>query len=217
MPSPPASAPPSTDAFYYPNKMGRIILQALEEVIGQSGVRAVLKLAGLPDLIDAYPPNTLERGFRFEAVSGILRALEEMYGPRGGRGLALRAGRACFKYGIKEFGPVVGISDLAFRMLPMGTKLKVGAEIFARVFNEYTDQRVRLEEEDQRILWIIERCPVCWERTSADAPVCHLAVGILQESLYWVSSGKIFAVEETTCIALGDPTCTIAIPKQPIS
>jgi predicted hydrocarbon binding protein len=50
-----------------------------------------------------------------------------------------------------------------------------------------------------------------------DDPACHLAVGLLQESLYWVSGGKIFNVQETHCIARGDPACTIAIGMTPIS
>ena len=46
-------------------------------------------------------------------------------------------------------------------------------------------------------------------------PVCHLAVGLLQEALYWVSGGKVFNVEEKTCIAAGDATCTIEIDANP--
>jgi predicted hydrocarbon binding protein len=201
--------------YYYPNKMGRIILLAMEEVMGRNGVNAVLNLAKLKHLVNNYPPNNFDRQFTFEEVGGIQLALDEMYGPRGGRGLALRAGRMCFKFGIKEFGPVLGIADLAFRLLPLGMKLKVGFEVFAETFNKFTDQMVRLGEDETRFLWIIERCPVCWERRSSQ-PCCHLAVGILQEALYWVSGGKNFEVEEITCIAQGDPTCTIAIDKQPL-
>lgn len=201
--------------YYYPNKMGRIILLAMEEVMGRNGVNAVLNLAKLKHLVNNYPPNNFDRQFTFEEVGGIQLALDEMYGPRGGRGLALRAGRMCFKFGIKEFGPVLGIADLAFRLLPLGMKLKVGFEVFAETFNKFTDQMVRLGEDETRFLWIIERCPVCWERRS-NQPCCHLAVGILQEALYWVSGGKNFEVEEITCIAQGDPTCTIAIDKQPL-
>jgi predicted hydrocarbon binding protein len=138
-----------------------------------------------------------------------------MYGPRGARGLALRAGRACFKYGIKEFGPVLGIADLAFRLLPLGMKLKVGFEVFAETFNKFSDQIVRLSEDEEYYIWIIDRCPVCWKRRT-DEPCCHLAVGILQEGLYWVSSGKSFQVEEVECIAKGDATCTIIINKRPL-
>ena len=201
--------------YYYPNKMGRIILLAMEDVMGRNGVSAVLHLARLRHLVNNYPPNNLDLRFSFDEVGAIQQALDDMYGPRGGKGLALRAGRACFKYGIKEFGAVLGMADLAFRLLPLGMKLKVGFNAFAETFNKFTDQIVRLEEESDRFLWIIERCPVCWGRRS-NVPCCHLAVGILQEGLYWVSGGKNFHVEEIECIACGDPSCHIIIMKKPL-
>ncbi len=204
-----------SSGYHYPNKMGRIILLAMEEVMGRNGVNAVLNLARLQHRVNNYPPNNFDLQFSFEEIGAIQRALDEMYGPRGGRGLALRAGRACFKYGIKEFGPVLGIADLAFRLLPLGMKLKVGFEVFAETFNKFTDQVVRLDEDEEHFFWIIERCPVCWGRHTS-YPACFLAVGILQESLYWVSGGKNFYVEEVSCIAQGDETCTILIDKQPL-
>ena len=42
---------PITTQFYYPNRMGRIILLSMEEVMGRNGVNAVLNLASLPALI----------------------------------------------------------------------------------------------------------------------------------------------------------------------
>jgi predicted hydrocarbon binding protein len=201
--------------YYYPNKMGRIVLLAMEEVMGRNGVNAILNLARLKTLVNSYPPNNFDRQFSFDEVGAIQQALEDMYGPRGARGLALRAGRAGFKYGIKEFGPVLGIADLAFRLLPLGMKLKVGFEVFAETFNKFSDQIVRLSEDEEHYIWIIDRCPVCWKRRTEE-PCCHLAVGILQEGLYWVSSGKSFHVEEVDCIAKGDATCTILINKRPL-
>jgi predicted hydrocarbon binding protein len=206
---------PETTQFYYPNKMGRIILLAMEEVMGRNGVSAVLNLARLRHLVDNYPPNDFDRQFPFEEVAAIQQALDEMYGPRGGRGLGLRAGRMCFKFGLKEFGPVLGIADLAFRLLPLGMKLKVGFEVFAETFNKFTDQIVRLDEDETRFIWIIERCPVCWGRRTSQ-PCCHMAVGILQEALYWVSSGRNFVVEEVACVAQGDATCTITINREAV-
>jgi predicted hydrocarbon binding protein len=201
--------------YYYPNKMGRIILLALEEVMGRNGVNAVLNLAKLRHRVNNYPPNNLENGFSFEEFGAINQALDDMYGPRGGRGLALRGGRACFKYALKEFGAVLGIADLAFRLLPLGMKLKVGLNTFADSFNKFSDQVVRLEEDESRFIWVIERCPVCWGR-HVDVPCCHTAIGILQEGLHWVSGGKNFRVEETECIAAGGETCTIVIDKRPL-
>lgn len=205
----------NSPTYYYPNKIGRIILLAMEEIMGRNGVNAVLNLSKMRHLIGNYPPNNLDRQFSFNDVSAIQKALDEMYGPRGGRGLALRAGRACFKYGLKEFGPVLGIADLTFRLLPLTMKLKVGSEVFANTFNKYSDQVVRLSEDDDKILWHIDRCPICWGRTS-EAPCCHLAVGIIQEALYWVSGGKTFSVQEIECVATGGEACTILIDKKPL-
>jgi predicted hydrocarbon binding protein len=199
--------------FYYPNKMVRIILLAMEEVMGRNGVSAALNLARLRHLVNNYPANNFDREVTFDEIGGLMKALDDMYGPRGGRGIALRAGRAAFKYGIKEFGPVLGIADLAFRLLPLNMKLKVGADIFAEAFNRFSDQIVKVADEDERIVWQNTRCPMCWGRKS-DAPCCNLAVGILQESLYWVSGGKHFDVIETTCTAMGHENCTFIIDKK---
>jgi predicted hydrocarbon binding protein len=112
--------------------------------------------------------------------------------------------------------PVLGIADLAFRPFPLGMKIKIGLEVFAETFNKFTDQIVRLEQDTNKHLWIIDRCPVCWQRESTQ-PCCHLAVGLLQESLLWVSNGKKYQVSETKCVATGDEACVITIEKKPIS
>jgi predicted hydrocarbon binding protein len=206
----------SDGSFYYPQKMGRVILQGMEEVISANGLAGVLRLNSLEALAQNYPPASNERTFSFETVSAIQTAFELAYGPRGGRGVALRVGRASFKYGLKEYGSMIGLTEMAFRLLSLSTKLRVGTKTFADLFNKHTDQKVSIEEQDGKILWKIERCPLCWER-KADEPVCHLAVGLIQEALYWVSGGKVFNVEETACVAVGSAACTIVIDQTPIS
>ena len=202
-------------AYFYPNRMGRIIFLAMEEILGRNGVNVILNLAGLSEFIDHYPPNNQDQDFPFQYVSRMLSAIEDYYGPHGGRGVALRIGRACFQYGLREYGPLAGLTDLAFRLLPLQTKIRVGANAFADIFNEYSHQQVSLEDKDQTLLWHIEHCPVCWDRHT-DAPSCQMAVGLLQDALYWVSGGKLFDVEEISCIANGDSKCTIAIDKNPM-
>jgi predicted hydrocarbon binding protein len=206
----------SSDSFFYPSKMGRIMLTGMEEVMGSHGVDSILRLAALEQYIQNYPPASAELDFSFETISLIQSTLEQNYGPRGGRGLALRIGRACFSYGLKEYGSMLGLTEMAFRLLSLPTKLSAGTKSFADLFNKHTDQKVRVEEKANKIFWHIERCPLCWGRTT-DEPVCHLAVGLLQESLYWLSGGKVFDVKETTCIAQGDADCTIVIDTIPFS
>jgi len=201
--------------FFYPNRMGRIILLSMEEVMGRNGVHAILKLASLSSLLDNYPADTTELAFSFSTVSTLTEMLEQVYGPHGGRGLAMRIGRACFNNGIRLYGTQMGITEMAFRLLPLPAKVNAGARAFAELFNTFTDQKVRVVEEGDKLLWHIERCPLCWER-HAQEPVCHLAVGLLQEALYWLSGVNVFNVEEKTCIAAGDEACTIEIDQSPI-
>ncbi|HUG34237.1 MAG TPA: 4-vinyl reductase [Anaerolineales bacterium] len=205
-----------TETFHYPNRMGRIILLSMEEVMGRNGVNAVLKLASQSSLIENYPPDDTKLDFSFSAVSGLMETLEQVYGPHGGRGLSLRVGRACFNYGVRQYGAQIGVTAMAFKLLPLPAKLSAGAKALAELFNTFTDQRVHIEEDGKSIFWHIERCPLCWERKTHE-PACHLAVGLLQEALYWLSGGKVFPVEEQTCIGAGDKACTIVIDPSPIS
>jgi len=57
--------------LYYPNKIGRIYLMAMEEVMGTNGIKAVLNLAKIPELINNYPPNNLAREFDFADFGAI--------------------------------------------------------------------------------------------------------------------------------------------------
>jgi predicted hydrocarbon binding protein len=204
-----------TEISHYPNKLGRIVLLAFEEVLGHNGLTAALNVGGLHHLVNNYPPNNLDLGFRFEDLSNLHHSLEELYGPRGGRGVAARAGRICFKHGLREFGPELGISDLAFRLLPLNMKLRVGAESFACTLNRFAQQTLRFEEGPEAYMLHVEHCPVCWGRR-AEAPCCNLTSGVLQESLFWISGGKNFMVEEVACIATGGDSCLYRIDRQPL-
>ena len=203
--------------YYYPNKAGKIILESLVNVMGKNGLNAILNLAHLSHLIDNYPPDNLAREFDFSDVSAINQALEEMYGPRGGRGLALRAGRATFSDVLRNFGALAGVGDLAFRVLPLQTKLRIGIPAMARIFSQVSDQYSTVTETENDFLYTIHRCPVCWGRKNLDKPVCYIAVGLLQEGLKWLSGGNEFRVVETKCVAMGDPVCEFTIQKTPIS
>lgn len=202
--------------LYYPNKIVRIALTAIEDVMGKNGLNAILNLASLSHLIDNYPSDNLERQFDFADFSAISGALEEMYGPRGGRGLALRAGRATFSEGLRNFGALAGAGDLAFKVLPLQAKVHIGLPAMAKIFSTTSDQRSTVVEHQDHFIYTIHKCPVCWGRT-VDKPACFMAVGLLQEGLKWVSGGREFKVVQTTCHAAGDAVCDFHVYKDPIA
>ena len=181
--------------YYYPNKFARITIEAMEEVMGENGLKAILNLAGLGALIGNYPADNLEKEFDFADYTALNVALEDMYGPRGGRGLALRAGRATFAQGLRAFGALAGVGDLAFKVLPLNAKLKIGVPAMANIFSQFSDQISNVYEEgNDRIIYTLERCPMCWDRKS-DRAVCFVGQGLLQEGLRWVSGGHEFKVD----------------------
>ncbi len=202
--------------LYYPNKFARITIKAMEDVMGKNGLNAILNLASLPNLIDNYPPDNLEREFDFADYSALHAALEEMYGPRGGRGLALRAGRAVFADALKNFGALVGVGDMAFKVLPLPVKIKVGLPSVAKIFTQLSDQNTTVEEQENEYIYVIHKCPVCWGRQT-DKPACYTATGLLQECFKWVSGGHEFRVNQDKGHSAGHDTCSFVIQKEPIS
>ena len=203
--------------LYYPNKFGLITIKSLEEVMGKNGLNAILNLAGVSHYVDSYPPDNLEKGFDFAELSAIGIALEEMYGPRGGRGLALRAGRATFSDALKNFGALAGVADLAFVVLPLEAKLRIGLNAFAKIFLQLTDQETAVVEREADFVWTIRKCPCCWGRKNEDKPLCYISTGLLLESVKWVSGGHEFRVTETKCFAVGDDVCEFIIQKEPMT
>jgi predicted hydrocarbon binding protein len=205
----------SASRGFFPNKMGRIVLLALEEVVGSEGRDTILTMARMQDRLDHYPPNNLAKEFSFDELARMQQALEELYGARSGRGLARDVGRACFRIGAEDLRPMLGIADLAFRILPLRIRLKVGFEVLAHIFGQFSDHSVLVEEDERHFRWVAEHCGVCWGRES-EASCCHLSVGLLEEVLYWLSGSESFYLEEVSCIAAGDPTCTILVGKSPL-
>jgi hypothetical protein len=57
---------------------------------------------------------------------------------------------------------------------------------------------------------------MCWGR-KADKPVCHTAVGIIQEAMKWMSGGREFKIEMLDCIACGADIGRLKIYKEPLA
>lgn len=203
--------------YYYPNRWPRIILMSTEEIIGEKGVAALLNLAGLPQYINNYPADNMKKEFPFEHVGMLQQAFWDMYGPRGARVFATRAGRKTFNDGLESFGRIAAAARAAMKIGTLERRISIGLAFFARFFNTVSDQRVSVDENATEWHWILERCPMCAGRT-ADTPVCHLAVGVLQGALEnFASRDQRFHVSPTHCIAMGHEKGVIVIEKQPMT
>jgi hypothetical protein len=187
----------------------------MEEVMGPNGLKALFNLVGLVQYTKQFPPDNLNREFDFADFASVNQGVFDIYGFRGGLGLSLRGGRATFDKGLKDFGALAGVGDFAFKVLPLGTKLRIGLPALVRIFSQFSDQVTHVENYGDHFLYYIDRCPVCWGRHS-DRPICFVARGLLQESLKWVSGGRDFRINEIECIAAGGSSCLFRIDKEPI-
>jgi len=157
----------------------------------------------------------MDKDFSFEEVGQLQQAIWDMYGPRGARVFATRAGEQTFQDGVAHFGQLAKTAQAAMKIGSLEMKIKIGLGFFARWFNEVSDQVVSVREDDEHWYWVIEHCPMCWGRQS-DQPICHLAIGVLQGALAWVSSGKRFRLAEIECKGMGGEHCVIQIDKMPL-
>lgn len=204
------------DPLYLPNRFARYFLKATSEIIGHHGLDAILSLAQIDAYHDDLPPDTLDRDFSFAHMAQLNQALEDMYGVRGGRGMAQRIGRAWLGHGLTSFGALGGIDDPAFRALDRTHRAHLSLLALADVFTRFSDQHCRIEERPETFHFVVQPCAIAHGRRS-DHPVCAAMLGLLQETLRWSSNGYDFPLQESACQASGDPACIFIAGKTPFA
>jgi predicted hydrocarbon binding protein len=195
--------------YHFPNRIARSLLLALEDVTGKNGVSAVLNLAGLSSWVDHFPADDMEQGVDFAEVSAIHTALEEVYGARAGRAFSRRTAAAMLQ-AWSHVPPLSGMLpaiDNPEDVLPALTAL-------AEAVSHSSDQSCAVSETPDALLFTVTRCPVCWGRASQE-PLCSTMVGLLEETTRRLNPGQSLSVEETHCIARGDPACVFCLVKAP--
>jgi len=203
-----------TDQYFYPNIWGRSIITSAEEILGKNGIHALLNLAGLQEYMDNYPPDNITKAFPFAHVARIQQGLYDMYGTKGARVFATRGGEQTFQHSLDKYDRVQKAARAAMGLGSTDVRARLGLQFFSKFFNTVSDQIVRIDDDDNYYYWIIERCPMCWERQSTE-PVCHLGVGVLKAAAHWATD-RSFRVQEIKCTGMGDEACVYVMDKQPI-
>jgi hypothetical protein len=194
-------------------KMGRVLLLGTQEILGRAGLERVIAASGLESHIKEYQGNNLNLKFSNAALGGILNAIEAEYGARAGRGLILRIGGAAFKYGLREFGPELGLTDLAFRLLPLNKRIAFLVTALADLLDRVSPNAVQVVAEDERFLWQVG-CPDRDKAGPDGSQLCSLLVGFLREAMYWVSGGKPPMVESIRVGTEDATVCMIGVYKK---
>jgi len=196
-----------------PNAALRTLFLAVEEVMGEKGMNAMLNAAGLQRFIGNYPPDNLADEVPISDYAAVVKAIEDFYGPRGSKAFLLRIGRATFNYTIEEQPTLIGLAGVALKLFPLPLKVKTTLASCAKGMTETLHEPCHLEDAGDAYLIIKEECGTCHGRT-ADKPMCHSTTGALQQALKW-ATGKEFDIVEIECRATGAATCTWRINKKP--
>ncbi len=197
-----------------PNAALRTLLQAIQDVMGENGTKAVLNTGGLARYIGNFPLNNIERGVTFQEYGLVEEAVEKTLGPRGARATMLRIGRVTFQYTLKEQPAILGnLGALVLKMLPMGAAMKLVLNQVASAANKTVNQPAHLEEDQGAFYFVAEECPCHW-RGRKEKPACHVTVGVLTEAMAFATGGKQIRIEEIECIASGAAACRYRIEKK---
>ncbi len=201
----------------------RWALQAAEEVAGKQGLNVVLNQSGLGHLVDHYPEelNHPSGKYTFGEYAQFNVGLLNFFG-RGGRSMVLRIGRISQQHGTELTNALLGTAVLtALHLIPEGMRLKKALElsksIFERMFAYEGRQTmaIRVEERGDKMAFIVETCACCTGFT-ADAPICYVWVGMLQEGLRGVfGKDRELDVKEVACRAMGAPACVFEMSRVP--
>jgi predicted hydrocarbon binding protein len=136
---------------------------------------------------------------------------------RAARGMTLRIGRLGCKMAIEKQSALFNVAgSLALKLLPIGQQLKLGMENMQSGFRKLgesigEDYDLSIEDRGETVAYIAKACPMCAGK-QADAAICTIFTGNLEEGVRWMT-GKEHQVVETACRAKGDPACVWEVSK----
>lgn len=183
-------------------------LDGLVEIIGQDGLSVLLK--------SVYPnDHKTTESFRLCDLQQITSALESLYGSQAGKGIALRSGRASFKYFLQSYKDYLRFDEVAFKMRPSHKRFKEGLKRLVKIFREKFHIEVELIEEGDVWIWQSGGYSELGKSQSQEL-VCHFTEGLLQEFLSWCGGNKFYSVKEIGCCDQGERSCSYLIDPKPI-
>ena len=191
----------------------RTLFLAIENVMGENGIKAVLNFGGLKRFIGTYPPNNLDRDVTHADYAEAQQAVEDFYGPRGARAFMLRIGRATFRYALEEQPAILGVAGLALKLLPQETRMKLILNRMAQGQGETLAMKVHVEEQAEHFIYVVENCTCRFRKRDLKTPCCYVSVGGLMEAMRWCT-GVEHNVTEFACMNVGDDACRYRVEKK---
>jgi len=197
------------EQWRFTNALMRQAIMAIGQVMGQQGLKVVLREAGLERYVDELPPNDLEQDVSTVDYAALNQAVEEFYG-RAGKGMLQRIGRASFRYGVEEQATLMGVAGAAIKLMPQKTRIKfILTQMAKSLMDVNQDTTIEVQETPQGFVFADFTCGVCCCR-KAEHPICHLYIGSISEAVKW-ATGQEYEVREIECRATGVEACRFLV------
>ncbi len=127
----------------------------------------------------------------------VLPALCTRYGLRGGLGIGVRLGRAFARHMFPVLAVDEGLQAPDVRLLPWPRRMAVGVTRLADWAVREFQIAVQVRPQDEGFLWLAP-CPFGEVTAPEGIVACSPWVGLLEETLYWLSGGRWFAIAPYT-------------------
>lgn len=193
------------------SKSFRAFLLGVEDVVGNSAMRGVLRQAQLVQYIDNYPPATADFGGHSQKyISQLNRVLFDIYGARGSRAILQRVGRVQAAAMMDQDATVTAAVKMAFKLAPQRLKVKLLLDRAAQEIGARMNTSPKVHEEGEFYIYDDPACPYCidWKH---DAAVCFTVSGFLREVLRRIGEIENAKIDEIQCRTKGDASCRFRI------
>lgn len=176
------------------NAVVRIVLDGIEDVIGENGKKALLNFGNMSRLIDDGPDYSFEKNFTDDEYAAIISSIYTIIGLKGSKAIMRQVGDATAKR-IIDSGVLASLADFKKE-----EKLLKALEVYVM-----GSGRGKVINEGGNIVFDNEMCTTCLN-IKDKVPVCTFVNGIIDGLTKWAGVEGKRSVE-TKCKAMGDKSC----------
>jgi predicted hydrocarbon binding protein len=187
------------------------VVDAIEEVIGENGKKAVFRFAGLEHLIDNPIDYDTEARVPYEYVSKLFLGVREILGNKGYNAVMYRGGIISVENMVKNSEPLRALIAMDFDPVE---KLKMGYQVYVRNSGYDPEEILKHIPESREMLIHRADCSECNGLVNKNEiikditkPGCFFIKGIMQGIGYCFKEEISVSAEEIKCRLIGDEEC----------
>ena len=198
----------------YSSKYTLEILNVINMLVGEKGTSALLRAAGLLESLPPKLSNKHENTIPYIYLANLFRTMDIIYGSRGARSIAYQAGKLSFDPAFGNLKIIAATRNKLEKQFREAEKLETALCTLAELAAQSSDQHISLADHTDHFRFTVGNCPICSVPTQNELPICYFTVGFIRGGLQNLLNNNNYPVQETECIAKGDPACVFTIRKK---